>query len=168
MALNPARRLSDATGAPEAELRAARREVRDALIADLQPLPGVCDWLEKAQERGMAVASSSPRSWVEGHLARVGLLRRFPVLATAEDVDRVKPHPAVYRAAIRRLGVETRETLALEDSPNGLAAARAAGVACIAVPGPMTAGLAFDDARLVLDSLAQRSLSSVLSEIGAA
>ena len=169
-ALNPGARLSAETGRPEEELRKCRREIRDALVADLQPLPGVREWLEEASALGLrlGIASSSPSWWVKGHLERVGLAEHFEVLAGAEDVDRVKPDPAVYRVALQRLGVAPDEALALEDSPNGLAAARAAGILCLAVPGPMTAELSFEGARLLLRSLEDRSLASVLDELRAA
>jgi putative hydrolase of the HAD superfamily len=113
----------------------------------------------------VGIASSSDRGWVKGHLKRAGLTEHFDVFATADDVDRVKPDPAVYRVALERLGVAPEEALAVEDSPNGLAAARAAGVACVAVPAAMTVGLNFEGAHLLMRSLQDRSLSSVLREL---
>jgi HAD superfamily hydrolase (TIGR01509 family) len=168
--VNPGARLSAVTGRPEEELRTRRREVRDALVADLLPLPGVREWLREAKTLGLGVgiASSSPSWWVREHLGRVDLIEHFDVFATADDVDRAKPDPAVYRVALERLTVNAAETLAVEDSPNGLAAARAAGILCVAVPGPMTAGLSFDGAHLVLQSLGDRTLASVLEEVHAA
>ena len=56
------------------------------------------------------------------------------------------------------------DAIAVEDSPNGVAAAKAAELFCVAVPGPMTRSLSFEHADLVLDSLASRSLSAVLHE----
>jgi HAD superfamily hydrolase (TIGR01509 family) len=169
-AFNPGARLSVATGRPEQELRKRRREIRDTLVADLHPLPGVREWLQEAAALGLRVgiASSSDFGWVKGHLKRVGLAEHFDVIATADDVDRVKPEPAVYRLVLERLGVAPEEALAVEDSPNGLAAARAAGVVCVVVPGPMTVGLNFEGAHLLMRSLQDRSLSSVLRELYAA
>ena len=68
----------------------------------------------------------------------------------------------LYRARDPRHGSCAERAVAVEDSPNGLAAAKAAGLYCIAVPGPMTRGLSFASADLVLDSLAARTLDSVL------
>jgi HAD superfamily hydrolase (TIGR01509 family) len=169
-AFNPGARLSVATGQPEQELRERRRAIRDALVADLQPLPGVREWLQEASalDLRVGIASSSDRRWVKGHLKRVGLMEHFGVFATADDVDRVKPDPAVYRVALERLDVAPEEALAVEDSPNGLAAARAAGVVCVAVPAAMTVGLNFEGAHLLMRSLQDRSLSSVLRELYAA
>jgi putative hydrolase of the HAD superfamily len=169
-AFNPGTRLSAATGRPELELRERRRPIRDRLVADLQPLPGVREWLQEATALGLRVgiASSSDCGWVKGHLERVGLVDLFEVFATADDVDRVKPDPAVYRVALERLAVAPEDTLAVEDSPNGLAAANAAGVVCVVVPGVMTVGLNFDGAHLLMRSLEDRTLATVLRELHAA
>ncbi len=140
-----------------------RRLHRDALIARMEPMPGVTAWLRESRRAGLrvGVASSSPLEWVEGHLERLGLREYFDAFATEEDVDRVKPSPDLYLTALERLGAAPDRALALEDSPNGVAAAKAAGITCVAVPGPMTRGLAFDAADLVLDSLAERRLADV-------
>jgi len=169
-AFNAGARLSVATGQPEQELRKRRRVIRDRLAADLQPLPGVREWLQEATAPGLrlGIASSSDRGWVKGHLERVGLAELFDVVATADDVDTVKPDPAVYQVALERLAIAPEDALAVEDSPSGLAAANGAGVVCVAVPGAMTAGLNFDGARLVIGSLEDRALASVLRELRAA
>ena len=94
---DPAERLSEVTGRSVEELRTGSREVRDALHRNLKPLPGVRDWLAEAGRLGarIGIASSSPRSWVAGHLESFGLLRCFSVLVTGEDVTRGKPDPSV-------------------------------------------------------------------------
>ena len=149
-------------------LHVRRRAHRDGLLGELAPQPGVVDRLEEAGAHGLslAVASSSEREWVEGHLGRLGLRDHFAQLRCREDVPRVKPDPALYRAAAESLGVAPGEALAFEDSPNGIAAARAAGMACVAVPGPMTSGLDFTGADLQLTSLAERNLGEILAVVG--
>jgi beta-phosphoglucomutase-like phosphatase (HAD superfamily) len=77
-------------------------------------------------------------------------------------VARSKPDPELYEPALRELGVTAAEALAVEDSPNGIAAAKAAGLFCAAVPNPMTAGLGVQRADLVLASPADRSLGDLL------
>jgi putative hydrolase of the HAD superfamily len=84
---------------------------------------------------------------------------------TADEVNRVKPHPDLYFHALARTGVSADRALAVEDSPNGTHAAKTARLFCVAVPGPMTRGLDFSAADLVVDSLADRSLESVVSSI---
>ncbi len=171
-AFDPVARLIKLTGRPlQADLlRDDRRRVRDALVERLEPLPGVVAWLEEARRRKMklAIASSSPRSWVDEHLRRAKLRHHFAELVTAEQVLRVKPDPALYERALSVLGVRPHEALAVEDSPHGLAAARAARLMCVAVPGPMTKGCEFAEANLLLGSLCERTLEDVLAELFAA
>jgi HAD superfamily hydrolase (TIGR01509 family) len=148
----------------EEAMQLARRAHRDSLIEDAFPLPGVVELIEQAERErvAVAVASSSEREWVEGHLTRTDLLHRFRLLRCKEDVARVKPDPALYLEAVSALGVAPGEAVAIEDSPNGVAAAAAAGLFCVAVPGPMTRGLDFSQAHLVVASLAETSLAEIL------
>ncbi len=134
----------------------ARRAARQAeLLAGAAPLPGVERCLEEAEALGIGVgiASSSDRTWVEGHLARLGLLDRFHRIVCKDDVARVKPAPDLYLAAVAALGGTPRDALAIEDSANGITAAKRAGLVCVAVPTEITRGLALDHADLRLNSL---------------
>jgi HAD superfamily hydrolase (TIGR01509 family) len=171
-AFDPPSRLAQLTGRAlePAPLVAARRRVRAEMLLRLEPLPGVVAWLEAASARGLrlAIASSSPQPWVHELLSQAGLRGYFAELVTSEQVPRVKPHPALYQRALSLLGVAEHEALALEDSPHGVAAARAAGLRCVAVPGPMTRGCDFAHASLVLGSLAERSLEQVLEALARA
>lgn len=137
------------------------------LIAQEQPRAGVISWLDDAQALGfeLAIASSSPRSWVEGHLRTHGLFDRFRALRCRDDVERAKPDPDLFLAAVAAVGVSASEAIAIEDSPNGVTAAKAAGLYCIAVPNAVTGALRFDHADLVLGSLAERSLAEVLTDV---
>jgi HAD superfamily hydrolase (TIGR01509 family) len=141
-----------------------RRATRDDMLMRMDPMPGISACLRAARQRrlGVAVASSSPRAWVSGHLDRIGLRSLFDAISAEEDVHSVKPAPDVYLHAIATLGVEPSAAIAIEDSPNGVAAAKAAGLRCIAVPGPMTRHLLFDQADAVLDTLAGRPLDDVI------
>jgi HAD superfamily hydrolase (TIGR01509 family) len=150
-----------------AELRRRHRTRTDALIADQRVLPGVVERLEEARAMGItvAVASSSDRTWVEGHLERLGLLHRFHTVRCAEDVPRVKPDPALYRAVLEVTGVRATDAMALEDSPNGVLAAKRAGLACVAVSNALTARLDLAAADLRLSSLAEMSLATMLARL---
>jgi HAD superfamily hydrolase (TIGR01509 family) len=152
----------------EAALHARRRSYREARLRELRPLPGVESALDDARAAGIpvALASSSPADWVLGNLERVGLLDAFDGIATGDEVQAAKPAPDVYLLATARLGVRPEESLALEDSPNGVRAAKAAGLRCLAVPGPMTRTLAFHEADAVADSLAERPLREWLRLLG--
>ena len=141
-----------------------RRAHRDALL-EFEPVrPGVLEWLAEADaaELGIAIASSSPADWVEDHLARLELRERFAFVVTAGGTLRGKPAPDTYLEACRRLGVEPADALAVEDSPNGIAAAKAAGLRCVTVPNEITATLDLSAADLRLVSLADLTLAEVL------
>lgn len=150
----------------EVRARKSTRE-RELLLAE-EVLPGVVDLLQEAHEAGMgtAVASSSPRSWVAGHLERLGLIDGFAGLATVDDVGVAKPDPAVYRHACELLGVPPAECVAFEDSLHGVRAAHAAGLRCVAVPTDMTRHMALDEADLVVESLAHLTLATLLDRLG--
>ncbi|MBL9157905.1 MAG: HAD-IA family hydrolase [Verrucomicrobiales bacterium] len=139
---------------------------RNALerVKQLPPLPGVVALLDAASSLGLpcAVASSSPRSWVEGHLGRLGLLHRFRLIRCIDDVAAPKPSPDLFLAAAAGLGVAPSEALALEDSRNGLLAAKAAGCPCIVVPNRVTAHLDFEGALMILASLEEIDLTSLI------
>ena len=140
-------------------LTVQREEARLAALVTLPPCAGVTDLLDAARAAGVpcAVASSSSAGWVVPHLERLGLRDRFAAVITADDVghdaERSKPAPDLFLAAARALGQRPGHCVALEDSPNGVRAAKAAGMAVVAVPGPMTAGLDFAAADLVVPSL---------------
>lgn len=127
---------------------------------------GVEAYLSEARRLGLrlAVVSSSPRYWVESHLSRLGLVRRFDHIVTGDDVlpGRVKPLPDLYLKAVGRLGLTPAQAIALEDSPPGVAAARAAGIFVVAVPNPTTAQLDLGHPDLVMPSLAALPLTELL------
>ena len=146
---------------------APRRAAREMEICLAQPiLPGVLDVIGRAQNLGLrlGIASSSDRAWVVGHLTRLGLAGKFEVIHTSDDVERTKPDPALYRLALASLGLEAREAMVFEDSPNGVMAAKAAGIYTVAVPNEMTRQLNLDHADLVLDSLADLSLEQMIRQ----
>lgn len=99
----------------------------------------------------LGVASSSPLRLIEASLARLGLRDRFAEVVSAEREPFGKPHPAVFLTAASRLGVAPTECLVFEDSLNGLIAAKAARMICVAVPERADPRLAIAD--LVLPSL---------------
>ena len=146
-------------------IRAARRRRHMEMVEASPVLPGVLGLLCEAGEQGIpvGVASSSSRQWVTGHLARVGLLERFDSVLCREDVSSTKPDPEVYTKSVEALSAVPARTVAVEDSPNGIAAATAAGLFCVAVPNPMTRGLPIGGADVRVDTLAGVSLASLRS-----
>jgi len=144
------------------------RYEREMELTLTQPiLPGVEDYLRDAKIHGLklGIASSSSRNWVAGHLSRLGLLQYFEVVHTSDDVKRTKPDPALYRLALQSLELRPEETIVLEDSPNGIAAAKAAGIFSVVIPNPLTAHLNLDHADLQLETLAEISLADLIEEV---
>jgi HAD superfamily hydrolase (TIGR01509 family) len=149
----------------EDALRASKRG-REAELVAAEPLrPGVLAWLDEAAalELGIGIASSSPTHWIDGHLTRLDIATRFAVVTCCDDDRPPKPAPDVYLAACEALGVSPSAALAVEDSAHGVAAAKAAGLWCVAVPNPLTKSLDFSAADVLLESLADASLSEVIA-----
>jgi len=146
--------------------RASKRE--EELILLESALPGVEGYIADARRLGLklGVASSSDCPWVFRHLERLGLGEQFDSIKCAEDVKNVKPSPDLYLAVLDQLGVGPEEAIALEDSPNGVTAAQAAGLFCVVVPNPLTSQMPTDHADLELDSLADMPLEGLLSRVG--
>lgn len=146
------------------DVRAAHRERFGELVAAQSVLPGVREYLVDARRLGLkvGVASSSTREWVEGHLLRLGLLSCFDGIRCKDDVRRTKPDPELYTATLRTLGVPANEGIAMEDSPNGILAAKRAGLFCVAVPNALTRQLYLGEADLQLGSLADLPLEELL------
>lgn len=132
---------------------------RTAFIAleerSIAPMPGVLELLAVVATRGLrlGLASNSRRSSIHRALDRLDILDRFGAVVSVEDVPHGKPAGDVYALALARLGVAPEAALAIEDSAVGVAAARAAGLYCIAVPNAITEMQDFGHASLRLSSL---------------
>ncbi|MFC2078916.1 HAD family hydrolase [Candidatus Bipolaricaulota bacterium] len=128
-------------------------------------LPGVRELASDARSAGLdlAVASSSERTWVEGLLRQHDLIDPFGTIVCAEDVARTKPFPDLFLKALEHLGVLPDEAIVFEDSQHGVKAAKSAGIFCVAVPNKVTQCLAFEEADLVVPSIAARSLQEYLA-----
>ena len=124
----------------------------EALQADVAGRPGALELVARLRGRlPLALASNSPRRLVDAALATARLTDVFDVIVTSDDVARSKPAPDIYLLVCERLGVAAEHVLALEDSSAGVAAAKAAGLACIAVPQFAETDVAAADR--VIDSL---------------
>jgi HAD superfamily hydrolase (TIGR01509 family) len=141
------------------ELNERRYAHEIALIEAEELRPGIAEYLAAARRHGLrrAIVSSSPRAWVDMHLERLEEAVGWDAICTADrDPARAKPAPVLYLEALELLDVTADEAVAFEDSPNGVLAAKAAGVFCVAVPNEVTRGLGLAEAGadLLLDSLA--------------
>jgi HAD superfamily hydrolase (TIGR01509 family) len=118
-------------------LQIESKDIFEAIMeTHLAPMPGLHDVLDLIERRGLpkAVATSSPRAYLEDILQRFHLLDRFPLTLTAEDVTHGKPNPEIYLKAAERLSIAPGEMLVFEDSEAGTLAAGAAGAIVISVP----------------------------------
>jgi HAD superfamily hydrolase (TIGR01509 family) len=159
--------LEELIGTPlDREALDVRRRAREDELCDLEDLrPGIEEYLAEAERRGLATAivSSSSREWIHRHLGRLARTNGWDAIVTADgDPERAKPRPTLYLEALAALGVDPAEAVAFEDSPNGVRAAKAAGIFCVAVPNPATATLALDEADVVLESLEDLPLPELL------
>ena len=164
---DPLDHLEELVGSPlEREQISTRQRAHELSLIEAERLrPGVADYLAEAERLGLrkAIVSSASRAWIDGHLHRLEQLFRWDAIVTADgDEARAKPHPLLYVEALERLGLHPFEALAFEDSPNGVRAARGAGIYCVAVPNTVTVALGLDEADLVLDSLAALPLVELL------
>ncbi len=153
------RYVSDELGValpPEEISTKVARRVAEAYRRELPLLPGAVAAVRRLAERWpLGVASSSNRPIIDLVLERAGVADLFAVIVSSEEVDRGKPAPDVYLEATARLGVDPGRSAAIEDSTNGLRAARAAGLGVVAVPNrafPPDED-ALGEADVVLDSL---------------
>jgi len=163
--------LRERTGEPleQDELDGLERRYYKEATAMQQLLPGVESYLADARRLGLktAVASSSTSSWVTDHLERFGIHEHFDAILCREDVSRTKPDPELYQKALERLAVSASQTIAFEDSSNGIRAAKAAGLFCVVVPNPLTADLDLTKADLRLDSLDAMPLTALVERVEA-
>jgi HAD superfamily hydrolase (TIGR01509 family) len=138
--------------------------VRWRELMHAQPLlPGVAACVSSARRRGLrlAIASSSTQTWVTRNLRKFGLLDAFDAICTSDHVSAVKPDPSLYLLALDRLGVNADAAVAFEDSPNGILAAKRAGIFCVAIPNPLTRDLPLDLADRRLRSLEEFNVDDV-------
>jgi HAD superfamily hydrolase (TIGR01509 family) len=149
-------------------VRARHREATEKIVHASPVLPGVMEMIGQAKENGLRVAigSSSPHSWVDDHAKRLGIFDHFDRIICQDDVapGRTKPYPDIFLKALDELDVKNDTAVVFEDSPNGVLAARRAGIFVVGVPNPMTAkiGVTGD---LTVPSLAELSLHELSEHV---
>lgn len=147
------------------EVERRQRNRLQALVV-LQGLrPGIGEYLTDARQLGLrtAIVSSASREWIDSHLIRLRQADCFDAVVCADgDPARAKPRPLLYLEALARLDVDASEAIAIEDSLNGVRAAKAAGIYTVAVPNPATAQLDLGEADLIVSSLAALPVRTLL------
>lgn len=133
-----------------------KQELYEHMVRDgeLKPCAGIIELLQNLQNARIpyALASSGSRRKIHYNLSRTALLDKFPVIISGEEVSRGKPFPDVFLKAAEHLGVPPKNCVVIEDSLNGIEAARRAGMVCVAVAGTFPAS-ALGMADFIVDSL---------------
>ena len=161
---NPASHLESLTGKVydwSAE-NAMRQTAIEKTLSSMGLMPGAAELLAWSKTHGirMVVASSSSRRWVAGWLTRLQIDTYFERLFCRTDGYAVKPDPSLFLASLRYLDLPASDCMIIEDSENGVLAARNAHIPCCAVPCSMTSSGDFSSA----DEL-YRDLNSLLSSL---
>ena len=133
----------------------------DCLAQQREPLAGATELLDTLAQRDVpyALATSSWGPWKEIVLASAGLQDRFAVAMTGDQVAHDKPAPDIYLRAAELIGVTPERCIAVEDTPPGIAAAKAAGMFAVQSRASSTAFPPLDAADLVIESLADFPLA---------
>jgi HAD superfamily hydrolase (TIGR01509 family) len=165
---SPMDHLEELVGEPlEREALNERRYAREISLIEAEELrPGIADYIEAAEQRGLkrAIVSSASRRWIDMHLARLEREVGWHAILTADrDPERAKPNPVMYLEALELLELGAKEAIVFEDSPNGVAAARAAGIFVVAVPNNVTRDFGLEGADLIVDSLADLPPADLLA-----
>lgn len=139
---------------------ATHRAVHRRMTAELEPRDGIVALIEEAALAGvpMAVASNSPRWWVQARVEAAGLATHFTSIVSIDDSAAPKPDPAPFREACAALGADPARSVAFEDSATGVRSARAAGLYVVACAGPLTGGHDLSGAHRVIGSHAEITL----------
>ncbi len=139
------------------ELLAERGEIYGKLLKRqrIRPMPGLFKVLSLLNEMGFekAIASSSRREWIELALKELNIVKEFKVIVSGEEVKEAKPAPDIFLLAVLRLGLKKERCFIIEDTLVGVAAAKRAGIRCIAIPNQYNRDEDFSQATLVIKSL---------------
>jgi HAD superfamily hydrolase (TIGR01509 family) len=170
-AWSPMDHLEDLVGVElERETLNERRYAHEISLIEAEELrPGIVDYIAAAERRGLrrAIVSSSSRPWIDMHLKRLEQAVGWDAILTADhDPRRAKPNATMYLEALGLLGVGAGEAVVFEDSPNGVRAAKAAGIFVVAVPNAVTRDFGLDEADLVVESLATLPPDELLARFG--
>jgi HAD superfamily hydrolase (TIGR01509 family) len=156
----PWRHLEELTGG-SVDRAAADRLVhrrKSALLARARPRAGVRKLLTALDDAGVTrvIVSNSDRAWIARYARQCGVDDGWAFIECANgDPARAKPSPELYLSALQRLGLDAADAIAVEDSPTGVRAAKAAGLRCVAICGPLTTDHHLVDADVRITSFEQ-------------
>jgi HAD superfamily hydrolase (TIGR01509 family) len=159
---------AEGVGVAQAEVRHIRDELYAELLSQRDVLiRGARRAVEEVTECYQSVmVTTSLRRYIDQIHGQTGLLKHFEHIVTAEDCSRHKPHPEPYLQAMALIGATPEVCVAIEDSPRGLASARAAGVRCVIIRSDFIGSGGFDGAEHVLDHVSE--FGPFLAQLGPA
>lgn len=130
---------------------------------EIEPIEGIRELIAQLQQRNipMALASSSPRIFIEGVLGKFGLSHFFKTVVSGEEVPKGKPAPDIYLETAKQLGVDPQNCVVLEDSRNGVIAAKKAGMMCIGYLNPNSGNQNLDQADITVQSYDEIKLGEI-------
>ncbi|MGV8027258.1 MAG: HAD family hydrolase [Anaerolineaceae bacterium] len=128
------------------------------------PREGIREFIRSGKENGfhLGIASNSYANWVVGHLRNLKLEQFFNPICTREAVSNSKPDPEIYNLVLKNWNFSSQEVLAFEDSPNGIQAAKNAGIFCVAVPNPLTINMDISRGDLIFHSFTEMNLHEII------
>lgn len=134
---------------------------KDRIVSDQQAMPGVLELINSAKKAGLklAIGSSSPLSWVASHTKKLGIFDNFDTIVTRDDVVKAKPSPEIFQLAAEKLNIAPEACVVLEDSLNGLIAAKAAGIRSVWIPNKVTQHMQVDADQPRVTSMEQVSIN---------
>ncbi|MFH1303806.1 MAG: HAD family phosphatase [Planctomycetota bacterium] len=148
------------------ELWVESQEIFHSLLdLHLKPMHGLFELLDYLDELEIpkAVATSSPRDYLETLLNQFDLIHRFPITLTAEDVTHGKPHPEIYLTAAQKLGVAPEQMLVLEDSEVGTKSGVNAGAYVVSIPHEYSNYGDFSPASFIAGSLTDEKILELIA-----
>lgn len=152
---------------PETVLQEYVDSYKELIKKEIQPMPGLFELLDFLEIKNIrkAVATSSMREWIDVIFDKLNLSSRFEFITTAEECERGKPDPEIYNKSTKRLGLNSSDCLVLEDSPNGIKAAKEAGCIAVAIPNEFTKGQDLSRADLIVERLDNQKLFDFILKI---
>ena len=145
------------------DILAERNQLIERLFKEqLKPVPHAVNIVRSVRESGIktALASSSPKPLIELAIEELKIAGLFDVILSSDQVERGKPAPDIYLRAAGDLGVSAHKCLVVEDAPSGVAAAKAAGMRCLAISTNVSE-LELAAADLVVNSFSEIGLSTL-------
>lgn len=140
----------------EAEIsRNIKEKFRQKIISEgVKEIPGIYQLLERLEKKFvLALASSTPRNVIEMIIEKLNIEYYFSVVLSGFEVKDPKPHPDIFLAVTEKIKLKPDECLVVEDSPNGVKAAKSAGMKCIALKSKYASESELKEADVIVKSL---------------